>query len=100
MEFFIIADGTKQKVVNFLVLVLFVAVFISSYLVIWQPVYNLSEEQYAEEEPDEVISDETNAYLVKQKDGSYIFYFEGYEIPVPKEDFDAGYYDGYPVKEK
>ncbi|MBQ0098817.1 MAG: M56 family metallopeptidase [Oscillospiraceae bacterium] len=90
----------KQRVVNFLVLVLFAAVFASSYLVIWQPVYNLSEEQYAEEEPDAVISDETNSYLVEQEDGSYIFYFEGYEIPVPKEDFDAGYYNCYPVKNK
>ncbi len=94
----------KQKVVNFLVLVLFVAVFISSYLVIWQPSYDVPDEMLDlsekwENVEEDINCDETNAYIVKQEDGSYILYFDGYEIPISNEDYEYEY-KNYPIRER
>ena len=91
-----------QIVSNILVALLFVAVFVGSYVFIWQPDcgirtevsdYNLAEGG--------VIVDETNGYLVKQDDDTYLFYYKDY-VPVPatKEEVDQGLYEGYPIYDK
>lgn len=90
----------RQTLLNILVGVLFCALFLASYLFIWQPYYRMSatptdDYLFADEG---LISDNTNAYLVKQADGNYIFYFNNeYEIPVTEEEFNAGLYEGYPI---
>lgn len=45
------------------------------------------------------ISDDNNAYLEEQKDGSYLFYYGGDAYPVSKEEVDSGFYDFYPIIE-
>lgn len=83
-----------------LISVLIATIWVASFVIIWQPSYTIrnSEKLQAEvKEPGAVMSDETNAYLVEQPDGNYFFYFDGYEVPVPKEEYDAGLYDTYPV---
>ncbi len=93
----------KPLVPTILVALLMIAICALSFLFIWQPVYTDSENPNAhllaqEEEAEGVeYSDGDNAYLVKQEDGNYIFYFDGFEIDVPKEEVDAGYYDNYPI---
>ena len=43
----------------------------------------------------------SNAYLVKNKDGTYQFYYSDYPpVPVSKEEMEEGIYEGYPIYEK
>ena len=44
------------------------------------------------------VATNDNAYLEEQEDGSYLFYYSGTAIPIPKEEVDAGMYDLYPIK--
>ena len=44
------------------------------------------------------VATNNNAYLEEQKDGSYIFYYSGAAISIPKEEVDTGMYDIYPIK--
>ncbi len=90
---------TKSTVVYMWVLSLFLAaIWVLSFVIIWQPSYPLTKETHPEiYEEEGYMSDETNAYLVQQEDGNYIFYFDGMEIPVPQEEFDAGGYEIYPI---
>ncbi|MBR2714716.1 MAG: M56 family metallopeptidase [Ruminococcus sp.] len=88
----------SSKIPIILLSVLLVIICALSYMFIWQPRYPSTPET----QPDEyagasMVADETNSYLVEQDDGSYIFYFNGLEIPVPKEEVDAGYYSDYPI---
>ena len=48
-----------------------------------------------------LMSNEDNAYLEEQADGSYLFYYEGIDHPllIPKSDVEAGYYNLYPIIE-
>lgn len=91
-----------QAVVNACIALVFVAIFVVSYLFIWQPFYGpeVSEDSYNLAEGG-VIVDDTNSYLVEQNDGSYLFYFEDFTpVPVTKEEFEQGLYEGYPILEK
>ncbi len=93
--------GKKRIVPTVLVSLLMVAIVACSFLFIWQAAYidvDKSEELQKEAAfSDCGLSDETNAYLVRQEDGSYIFCFAGAEAYVSKEEYDAGGYEPYPV---
>lgn len=86
-----------------IVAIAFIVVFATSYIFIWQPYFGIDVaiNDYNISDESGFIADETNSYLVKQKDGSYLFYF-GDDIPeqVPKEEVDNGMYNGYPILEK
>lgn len=87
-------------VISVLLGVVIAAIWAASFLIIWQPSYTLRNSEMLQAEIDGVngvMSDETNAYLVEQVDGNYIFYFDGFEIPVSKAEFDAGGYETYPI---
>ena len=90
-----------QAVVNTLVSLALVAVFVVSYFFIWQPFYgpNAEDTDYNLNEGD-IIVDETNGYLVRQEDGSFLFYYSNYPpIPVTNEEMEEGMYDYYPILE-
>ena len=88
-----------QIVVNVLVSLFFVAIFVTSYIFIWQPFYG------PEVEKDEynladgaIIVDESNGYLVKQEDGSYLFFYGNYPPEhISREEVEQGLYDYYPI---
>jgi hypothetical protein len=86
-----------------IVAIAFIAVFSASYIFIWQPDYGIdvAVDYYGITDENGIIADETNSYLVKQEDGSYLFYFDN-DAPeqVSKEEVDEGMYDGYPILEK
>lgn len=87
-------------VISVLLSVAIAAIWAASFLIIWQPSYTMRNSEMLQAEVDgvnSVMSDETNAYLVEQVDGNYIFYFDGVEIPVSKAEFDAGGYETYPI---
>ncbi len=90
----------KQIFLTVIVSILFVGLFVVSYLFIWQPFIGdkyLSEEDF-EGSDDGMISDEGNSYLIHQKDGSYVFYFGNVPVEtVSPEDIENGLYDDYPV---
>ena len=95
-------QSTKKNVFfSILLSVMILAIWVLSFLFIWQPAYTIRNTEMLQQELEKpgagVMSDETNSYLVEQEDGSYIFYFDGEEIPVPKEEFDAGGYETYPI---
>lgn len=98
----LISDPPKkvgQIVSNILVALIFVALFIGSYVFIWQPDFGLdiSNEAYHLEDGENII-DETNSYLVLQKDGNYLYYFLDYPPEkVSKEEVEQGMYEGYPI---
>ena len=88
-----------QVIVNTVVSLVFVAIFVASYIFIWQPFYgyDTTDENYQLID-DEIIVDDTNSYLVPQEDGSYLFYFKvGPPVPVSKEEYEQGLYKGYPI---
>lgn len=87
---------------NTVIALIFVLIFTGSYVFIWQPFYGyIVEENDYELEPNQMVVDDTNGYLVKQPDGSYILYYQDYPIEnVLKEDVDQGMYEGYPIYEK
>lgn len=71
-----------------------------SYLFILQASYPLTVETHPEEyanDGNNIISDGTNAYLVKQEDGNYLFYFGDSEVFVPKSHVDKDLYHEYPI---
>lgn len=92
----------KQITVHVLTLVLFLLVFAASYLFIWQPYYEEEFEiEHYELKEDGIIVDNSNAYLVKDGDGNYLFYYSDYPPePIPKEEVEQGMYDDYPIYEK
>lgn len=96
-------DKAKQISVNVVVAVLFLLIFVSSYIFIWQPSFdddNLDEEYYELAEGEQIV-DEMNAYLIKQSDGNYLFYcFDYPPEPISKEEVEQGMYEGYPIYEK
>ena len=96
-------DKAKQISVNVIVAVLFLLIFVSSFIFIWQPNFRqdeLEEEYYELAEGDEII-DDSNAYLVKNSDGNYTFYFDNKPLEViSKVEVDRGMYKDYPIYEK
>ncbi len=93
----------RSRVMTVVASLVMVLIYVLSFLFIWQPAYYISEEthpQIYEALPDgAIMADETNAYLVQQDDGNYVFYFEEHIVPVSKEEYDAGGYQNYPIYE-
>ena len=93
---------TPVRVIWGLVALVFVVLFVGSYVFIWQPFYGyIVEENDYELEANQMVVDDTNGYLIRQKDGNYIFYVTDsvFEI-VPKEEVEQGMYEGYPIYEE
>ncbi len=81
--------------------VLVLSIFATSYVFIWQPFYGLPVEDKYELNDSALAADDTNSYIVKTVDGSYLFYFENYPpMPVTQEEIDEGMYTGYPIYEE
>ena len=92
-------DKKKQVALSAIVSILFVAVFAVSYLFIIQPSFGLPAKE-TEYKNGAVIADDSNCYLVKQEDGSYLFYFLDYPpMLISAEEFDEEMYEGYPILE-
>jgi beta-lactamase regulating signal transducer with metallopeptidase domain len=90
-----------QAVVNTLVAIVLVAVVFASYILIWQPFYSYdaTNDDYNSGVFDE-IADGDNSYLVKQENGTYLFYFSDFPpMEVSQEEIDEGLYIGYPILE-
>ena len=95
-------DKAEQISVNVIVAVLFLLILVTSFIFIWQPRFETQDlnEEYYELAEDGEIADESNAYLVKQSDGSYLFYcFDYPPVSVTKEEMEEGMYEGYPIYE-
>ena len=91
----------RQIVAAVLTLVVFLSIVLGSYLFIWQPDYGLPIEESYELNDDALIADDSNSYLVKKADGTYLFYFENYPpMEVTQEDIDEGLYFGFPIFEE
>lgn len=92
----------RQAIWNTMIAILFVGIFVGSYVFIWQPFYGPSvDDESFELADDGIIVDGTNSYLTPNGDGSYMFYFSNLPpIPVTKEEFEQGLYEGYPIIEK
>lgn len=93
----------KRVVLQTLTVTVLLAVFVASYIFIWQPRFDLSDikEEYYELKENERIIDGSNAYLLKSDDGNYLLYYSDYDpMPVPKEEVEQGMYEGYPIYEK
>lgn len=80
-----------------MVLVIAVAWMICSYYFILQAYYTAPSNEMWDNTIVDVATN-NNAYLEEQKDGSYIFYYSGAAISIPKEEVDTGMYDIYPIK--
>lgn len=96
-------NKAKQILVNTLVAILFLLIFASSFLFIWQPIFGkdeLKEEYYELAEGGEIV-DGSMAYLIKNSDGNYTFYLENApQMDVPKEEVEKGMYKDFPIYEK
>ena len=96
-------NKVKQLAINFLAAALLLLVFTSSFVFIWQPNFRKDEleEEYYELAEDGEIADENNAYLVRQSDGNYLFFFSDFPPePISKEEVEQGMYKDYPIYEK
>lgn len=89
-----------------LIVLLGLAWMFCSYYFIWQTNYYVVESEIGNEDilrqPVVNISDEKNAYIEEQEDGSYIFYYDnhnGFSVEVPADDVESGLYDFYPIIE-
>lgn len=93
----------NQIAINTITAIVLLLVFASSFIFIWQPSFDDKEmeEEYYELAEGGTIVDGTDAYLVKDQDGNYSFYYSNYPpVPVTKEEVEQGMYDGYPIYEK
>lgn len=92
-----------QVIINTVIALLFLGIFVGSFIFIWQPNFRAegpSEESYELAEGERVINND-DAYLIKCDDGSYLFYVSNYPpIPVTKEEIEQGMYVDYPIYEK
>ena len=96
-------NKVKQLAINLLAAALLLLVFTSSFVFIWQPNFRKDEleEEYYELAEDGEIADENNAYLVRQSDGNYLFFFSDFPPePISKEEVEQGMYKDYPIYEK
>ena len=95
-------NKAKQILVNTLVAILFLLIFASSFIFIWQPSFRedeLEEEYYELAEGGEIV-DGSMAYLIKNSDGNYTFYLENEpQMDVPKEEVEKGMYKDFPIYE-
>lgn len=98
----ILAEPPKrasQAIWNTMIAILFVGIFVGSYVFIWQPFYGFDVESNDYNLADGgTIVDGTNSYLVLQEDGSYLFYSLDYPpIIVSKEEYEGGLFEGFPI---
>ena len=94
-------NKAKQFAIQTLSAILLFAIFVGSYLFIWQPSFNdeMSEEYYELKEGGEIVDDSV-AYLVKKDDGNYTFYADNIPLEeIPKEEVEKGLYDDFPIYE-
>ncbi len=100
----ILADPPKragQAIWNTMIAILFVGIFVGSYVFIWQPFYGfeINDEQYSIGYNGYIVNN-TNGYLVKQKDGNYLFYVADFPPEkITKEEVEQGMYEGYTIYE-
>jgi beta-lactamase regulating signal transducer with metallopeptidase domain len=92
----------RQIIAAVVTSVLVLAIVLASYLFIWQPFYGLEvDEKEFELSDNAFVADDTNSYILKKVDGTYLFYFEDYPpMPVTQEEIDEGMYTGYPIYEE
>ena len=93
---------SRQIVAAVLTAVVFFAVVAASYVIIWQPFYGseVKEESYDLNNNARII-DDSNGYIVKQNDDTYVFYYSGSPLEViSKEEVESGMYDDYPIIEE
>lgn len=89
-----------QIIANSLAILLIMSVFVASYIFIWQPSYQPTDEKYELADGGEII-DETNGYVLKHEDGTYEFFVTDFPpIPVTQEEIKQGMYEGYPIYEE
>ena len=90
-----------QAVVNTLVAIVLVAMVVVSYFFIWQPFYGYdADDDLYDLNEGAIVVDDTNSYLVRQDDGSYLFYYKEYTPEVVSaEEVEQGLYKGYPILE-
>lgn len=90
------AKSRTSIIPKVLILIFAIVWMIVSYYVILQTDYATPTEELWNSNIATVATSE-NAYLEEQDDGSYLFYFYGEAMEVPKEDVEAGMYDIYPI---
>lgn len=98
----ITADQPKKAVVvtvSALTVLVMLAVFVLSYVYIVQPFYGPDVESIDYGLNDSaVVVDESNGYLKRQEDGTYLFYYSDFPpVPVTDEEMEQGLYDYYPI---
>lgn len=102
-EYILDLDERKHfgKIVNIILAFSCAAILAASYMFIWQPSTGgvMPVEAYQDGDPNCVISDASNSYLIKQPDGSYIFYFMDQKSHISKEEYEQGLYDSYQIIE-
>ena len=92
-------EKSRQIFANIITMVLLIALFIGSYLIIIQPRYEPTEEAYDIAEGGRIIG-EGDCYLIKQEDGNYQMIIDGIPIEIiPKEEVKKGAYEGYSIYE-
>ena len=91
----------KQITVNAAAAVLMLAVFAASFVFILQPFYGYeADDDLYDLNEGAIVVDDTNSYLVRQDDGSYLFYYKEYSPEVVSaEEVEQGLYKGYPILE-
>ena len=91
----------KQITVNAAAAVLMLAVFAASFVFILQPFYGYeADDDLYDLNEGAIVVDDTNSYLVRQDDGSYLFYYKEYTPEVVSaEEVEQGLYKGYPILE-
>ena len=92
----------RQIVAAVFTSILVLSIVLASYLFIWQPDFGIEVDgEQFELTENALVADDSNSYLVKNQDGTYSFYFEGYPpMEVTQEEIDNGMFEGYPIIEK
>lgn len=96
-------NKAKQISTNVIAAILFLLVFASSFIFIWQPNFrnDVDEEDYYDLAEGGEIVDGSMAYLIKNSDGNYTFYVENEpQMEVAREEVEQGLFKDYPIYEK
>ena len=92
----------KQITVNLVAFTTMMVLVFFSYVIIIQPDFgiDINEDDYNMTDENGVIVNDSNSYLVKQEDGSYLFFYKDYAPEtIPAEEVEQGLYEGYPILE-
>lgn len=91
----------RQIVATVFTSVLVLSIILASYLFIWQPFFGLPVEEKYDLDNSAYIVDDSNSYILKKTDGTYVFILSDYPpVPVTQEEIDEGLYTGYPIFEE